>query len=509
MKKNIITSIVVIFFITILTKVLGFSREIVLASHLGVSTTADAYFTAISIPIVLFSVVVSALGSAFMPMYYEKFKEYGQNEADKFASNVLNHAIILSLIITIVGFVFSKQIVKIFVPGFSEDMIFYTANITKYLFLTLVFSSISGMFASILQSRERVITISLLGIPMNIIIILATVFYYDEYGIKALIIANFISILAQILLQGFSINKIFKYKLILRSNNDDIKKLVKLIGPVIITTVCIQMNLIIDKVIGSFKGNGAISTLNYANKIITIISGLFIITIISVYYPKFMKYSSKDKHDDLVSIVNDAKRMLSLIVIPGTLLLILLSENFVNMMFIKDNVEKEAIEKIRNVLIIYAMGLPSLATREVMIKVAYSIQKHRYVMINSILSLLINLFLNLLFGLILGVEGIALATTISTFVTTLYMNKAINKFINADINNKEVKEYSMSILLPSILAGIVAVIVKFNTNFNNNIINILAISVIFFIIYIVMILILNIGYIKVIFDKRFRVGGGK
>lgn len=508
MKKNTIKNIVVIFFITAFTKVLGFSREVVLASYLGVDAIADSYFTATSIPIILFSVVVSALGAAFMPLYSGKFRVNGQEEADKFASNVLNCGLIVSIIITIIGYTFSEQIVKIFVPGFSQNMIGYTANITKYLFLTLAFSMISGMLASILQSREKVIITSLLGIPMNVIVMLVTIFYFDEYGIKALIIANFVSIIVQILIQVLPIRKIFKYKLILNINDADIVKLIKLIGPVMITTLCIQMNLMIDKAIGSFKGDGAISILNYANKIITIISGLFITTIISVYYPKFMKYSSTKRDGKLFSIINDAKKTLSIIVIPGTLLLIVVSENLIGMMFMRDTVDIEVIKKIRNVLVIYCIGLPSIASRELMVKVAYSIQKHKYVMINSIISLGLNLVLNLGFSLVLGVEGIALATTISVLITTSHMKRSISKFINIDTNNKIInRRYYMFILLASTIATIGANIVNTEITFNNDIIKTLNTSIIFFVIYISIIGFANAKVIKVVFNKKLRREG--
>ena len=109
---------VALMIVTMLSKILGFGRELVLGALYGATVYSDEFIAASNIPKVLFTLVATALATTFIPLYYENLREGGEEKALRFSNNILNITIILGIILSTISFIFAEPIVKIFAMGF-------------------------------------------------------------------------------------------------------------------------------------------------------------------------------------------------------------------------------------------------------------------------------------------------------------------------------------------------------------------------------------------------------
>ena len=107
---------------TLIAKVLGFGRELTLAGVYGTQGISDVFKISMTIPVVIFAAVGTSLDTAFIPLYQEVLKNNGEKEANKFTNNVLNTVILICMAFSILGLIFTPQIVKVFAMGFKDEL---------------------------------------------------------------------------------------------------------------------------------------------------------------------------------------------------------------------------------------------------------------------------------------------------------------------------------------------------------------------------------------------------
>ena len=209
MSKKTKTTALVLMLIILTSKITGFFRDIVLAQTFGAGEITDAYLTALNIPVVLFDGISAALGTTFIPIYFKIKSSKGQEEVNKFTSNILNIVIIISLIFVLLGVIFAPYIVKIFAVGFKGDVFDLTVNYSKILIFSMVFIAINGLVSSYLVASGNVYISGAITIPFNIFVIIAIIFasvtesYVMVYGTLIAYIAQLLFQLPLLIKKGY------------------------------------------------------------------------------------------------------------------------------------------------------------------------------------------------------------------------------------------------------------------------------------------------------------------
>ena len=212
--------------VTILSKVLGFMRELVLASFYGTSIYSDAYLIALNIPTVIFAAIGTAISTTFIPIYYESDKIGGKVKCNKFTNNVLNIAFILSLILSVVGFIFTDQLVKLFAIGFEGDTLKLTIDFTRILIFGIIFTSISEVIKGYLNANNNFSIPGIMsGVPFNIMVIVAIILS-AKINPYILPVGTLIAISSRFIFQiPFAYKYGYKYKSYINIKDEDIKKM--------------------------------------------------------------------------------------------------------------------------------------------------------------------------------------------------------------------------------------------------------------------------------------------
>jgi putative peptidoglycan lipid II flippase len=448
---------------TMIAKVLGFGRELVLASSYGTSMYSDAYLTAVNIPLVIFAILGSTLNAVFIPMYFNVNERLGEKSALKFTNNIFNIVVAISIILAILGMTFTEPLVKVFAMGFVGKTLEVTIEFTRVMMLGVVFTGLSYVMTSYLQIKNNFAIPGLISVPRNIITI-ASIILSVKYGPNVMIWGTLLGVLSEYLFQlPFALKNGYKHQRYINFKDESIKKLIILIGPVLIGVAVNQVNMTVDRTLASTLTEGSISALNYANKLNSFIMALFITSISIVIYPKLSKLYSEKNMDEFIEPVYKCINAVILLILPITVGAVVLATPIVKILFERGAFDSRATKMTAIALIMYSIGIIGIGLRDILGKVFYSLQDTRTPMINGIIAMSMNMILNIILIKHMKIAGIAFSTSLSSIVCVLLLFRSLKKKIGYYGQDKILSTTFKS----SIAALVMGVVVYFTYNFLN------------------------------------------
>ena len=451
MKKTAL----IIMIITLLSKLLGFGRDIVLSYFFGASSVSDAYLISLTVPSVIFGIIGVGIVTAYIPMQSRVIDDFGDEAASRFTSNFTNVILIIVTIVLIVGLIFTDSIVKLFAWGFSDETRELTIDFTRISILGVYFTVLFSIFSGYLQVKKNFIVPALVGFPLNIIVIIS-IFVASRGNYNILAFGTLLATASQLLLMlPFLRKHNFKYTISLNLKDDRMIKMLYIALPVIIGTSVNQINVLVDRTIASSLEVGAVSALNYANRLNLFIQGLFVTSIITVMYPMISSYASKQNFEGIKKSLKESINLITLFVMPMTIGAMIFSDPIINLLFGRGAFDVTAIQMTSTALFFYAIGMLGFGLREVLARGFYAIQDTKTPMINAGIGVLVNIILTVVLVRFLGIGGLALATSIAAMLTTLLLFKSLRNKIGP-FGIRQISITFVKISLASMLMGVVA-----------------------------------------------------
>lgn len=497
---------VALMIVTMFSKVIGFVRELVLGALYGATTYSDIFIASSNIPKVLFTLVATALATTFIPLYYENLREGGEEKALKFSNNILNITIILGIILSTISFIFAEPIVKIFAMGFKGETFRQTVLFTRIIIFGAIFTGLSNIMKSYLQSKDSFAIPGLIGLPYNIILITSMLLSVKLKNVYVLPIGMFFAMASQFFFQvPFAYKKGYKYKLFVDFKDEYVKKMLILVAPIVIGVAVDQINIMVDKTLASTLVEGSISALNYADRLKGFVTGMFIASISSVVYPQFSKLSSMVDKTEFYSFIRKSINSVIIIIMPMTIGAMVLSEPIVRILFQRGAFDARATEMTSVALIFYSIGLIGVGLRDILTKIFYSIQDTKTPMINATIAVLMNILMNIMFIKYLKHAGLALATSLSSIICILLLFRSLKNKIGEFEQNKIIAVFLKS-TIASIVMGIISkstyklLISILGTNFFMDVISLGIAIIVGAIIYALLIIIFKVDEISIITD---------
>ncbi|MBW4861656.1 MAG: murein biosynthesis integral membrane protein MurJ [Paeniclostridium sp.] len=492
--------------VTILSKFLGFGRELALTYVHGASAYSDAYITAVSIPLVLFSSIGTAIGTTFIPLFYEVSKSEGDRKSLDFTNNIINIVLLIGMLISILGFKFAEPLVKIFAMNFSGEKLEVTVIFTKIMISGVMFIGISQIMTSWLQLNDKFIIPGMIGFPYNIIAIFS-ILLSSKGNINIMAIGTLIGTISQFLFQlPFAIKSNFRYKAYINLKDKHIKKMLWLIIPVFIGVGVNQLNNIVDRSLASTLGDGIITILNSANRLNNFVIGLFIATIAAVVYPTFSKLSNEGNKAKFIESITQSINIVIILIIPVSIGAIVLANPVVRIVFERGAFDSNATSMTAIALACYSIGMIGVGLREILNRVFFSLKDTRTPMINGALSMIINILLNIILIKFLGCAGLAFATSLASLICILLLFRSLNKKIGYYGQDKIIETIIKSLASAIIMSVFIIIIFKLVTNFLGigfikDIISLGAATAIGAIVYIVLVIKLKVEEINIITNR--------
>ncbi|WP_300282580.1 murein biosynthesis integral membrane protein MurJ [Peptacetobacter sp.] len=447
-----------LFIVTMISKVFGFARETILVSVHGAGMVTDAFITSMNIPTVIFSTIGSALATTFIPMYYTVEKDLGKEGTDKFVNNIFNIIVIISLLLSIIGYIFSDELVKIFAMSYTGEKLKLASEFTRIMIWGMVFIGLSNIMTCLMNINSKFIVPSLTGIPFNIIIILG-IYLSAKYDVRLMPIFTLVGMASQFLFQvPVSYKDGYRYKFYINIKDKYIKKMLILVIPVFIGVGVNQLNTVVDKTLASTLGNGIITILNSASILNTFVIGVFISSIQSVVYPLLSKLSSEGNGKAATSIIRKSVNVVIILMVPITVGIIVLSVPIVQLAFERGKFDHNATLLTASALSYYAIGLTASGLRNILGNVFYSFGDTKTPMRNGMIAMFMNICMNLIFIKFMGHCGLAFATSISATICILLLFISLKKKIKY-FGQDKILITTIKSIIASLIMGIVVYMV--------------------------------------------------
>ena len=413
---------------TVLAKLLGFVREMVLAYRFGAGAVSDAYVICFSIP----TVILAGLGTAIMTCYISIYSELEVNNPrrlQQFHNSTTSLILLISMALVGIFQAFSEPIVKLFAVGFDEATLQFAVSLARIMVISLLFIALSYMLQGYLQMKGSFVAVGLVSVPLNIMVILTILLAKDN---STLILGTGPVIgyaVAVGMLLGVALKKGYTYFPQFRLRDPYIKKLLKLVLPIFAGRTIIQINALIDRSLGSTLVEGSVSALNYANRVFGVVTSVFVVSLITAVFPQLSRQNAQHNMRSIKRTTRTGMGMVTLIVLPMSAALIFFAEPIIRILFERGAFGADAVRLTAESLTFYSIGLIFYSYRDVLSNVFYSMQDTKIPTFNSILAVLLNIGLN--YALIgpLAHKGLALATSLSSVITVIMLMISLRRKI--------------------------------------------------------------------------------
>ena len=459
--SKILKSASILFIATIISKIIGFLRDVVIGYVYGIGTISDSYLMALNIITVAFiSLLCVAIQSTYMPIYTDVEGKEGKQKALKFTSNIINIIFIISLIVVVLGWFFTEPLVKLFATGFEGEKLKLTMELTRILLFSVGLVCITYILKAYLEIHDYFLVTGLMPLPYNTSIIIA-VLLSKAFGVDFLAYGTVFAFFVQMaFLIPFCYKKGFRYKFNINLFDKNVKQMALAIFPVLIGASAYQINSLVDKNLSSFLVTGSLSALNYAYKLNIFVIGVFVASITTVMYPIFSKLGAQKNLKQLKITLCKSVNGVILITMPISVGAFILSKPIVKLLFERGAFDETATLITAQILSCYAIGMVASGMRDILVRVFYSLQDTKIPMKNSILCVICNILFNLILIQTMKVSGLALGSSLAAIVAVCFLiiklRKKIGKFNVMSILITLLKTFIASCLMAFIVLKLFA-----------------------------------------------------
>ncbi len=395
---------------TFAAKLLGLIRDSLIAAFFATGMQADAFMAASKLPTTLFDMVVGGVISAtFIPVFNDIMTKENKDSAMKFANKFVTVILMITVVISLLGIIFADPLVNIIAPEYTGDKHALTVSLTTIMFPMIIFTGMAFSFVGILQSFGEYNIPSIISLVSNLAIIIYFVLFGKKFGVKGLAVTMVIAWSLQVVVQIPSLIKFkFRYRPDFRLKDKHIKQALLLAGPMLISTWVQPLYTIINSRLASGI-DGAYSSLEYANRLYLIVTGIFSFVVTNLIFPKLSRANASDNREEAQQLVMTSLKAIAIIILPLTAGFILLSNPVTSLIYEHGEFTSDKVVIVSQALSCYSIGMLGLAVNEILSKSFFSMQDSKTPMINSIISMVFNIVLAYILFNFLHVNGLALA----------------------------------------------------------------------------------------------------
>lgn len=421
-KKNHIKTVGLIMGITMLGKVLGLVRDMLLGHNFGTGMESAAFLTASRIPRTFFDAIfAAAISASFIPVFAQRMEQHGKEDAFRLSRCFFTWMGLLTAAMSLLGMVFAQPLVGLLAQGFDAETAALCARLLRMLFPTVFFTGIAFSMVGVLQSMGEFYIPAALSAASNGIIILYYLLFCRKFGIYGLAWAFLLGWAVQALMQMPWLHKNqFHYRPYLR--HPALKNVFTLMLPVMVSTWIQPVNQLISTRFASFLFEGAgASAMEYANTLYTMVAGILVLSITNVMFPEMSRLSSVGQDEELGKLIGGTLRGMLFLLLPMTAGLMLLSEPLVRLLYQYKTWDAFSTQITARALCFMSLGMVGYGIQNILSRAFYAQQNGKVPMISGAVSIVVNLVLCLVLSNRLDVAGLAIATAASSAVSAILL----------------------------------------------------------------------------------------
>ena len=416
---NLLKSLAAVSSLTMVSRVLGFVRDTLIARIFGAGVASDAFVVAFKLPNLLRRIFAEgAFSQAFVPILAEYKTQQGEEATRTFLAYVAGLLTLVLALVTLLGMLAAPWIVWGSAPGFADEpeRFALTVDLLRVTFPYILLISLSSLLGAVLNTWNRFSVPAFVPTLLNVSMIIFTVWlapYFDP-PIMALGWAVLVGGLAQFLWQLPALKQVGMLVLPRLSLRDTgVWRVLRQMGPAIFGVSVGQISLIINTIFASFLVAGSVSWMYYADRLMELPSGVLGVALGTILLPALAKtYASADRAD-YSKLLDWGLRLCFLLVLPCTLALALIAEPLIVSLFQYGKFTAHDSAMTQQALVAYSVGLLALILVKILAPGFYAQQDIKTPVRIAIVSLLATQAMNALFIFVIDLRHAGLALSIS------------------------------------------------------------------------------------------------
>ena len=420
--KSIARGAMVVMAATLLSRLVGFFREMVIAGRFGLTGETDAYLVAFAVPSGIAMAIAAGTSAGFIPVLNNYLVLNKKDDADTIASTLINVLAAALVIIVAAAMIYAPGLVKILAPGFTGYYISLTASLVRIMFPALVFVSLMGIASGFLNSHRHFLFPALGPMITSMVIIGSAVILGPVWGIKGLAAGTLTGFACQFLIQvPVMYKKGFRYRLEFAVTHPGVIKVFKLMVPVLIASLAPPLILMVERGLASGLDEGSISALNYAFRLMQLPLGLFLMAVSVPLFPALSTLAAQKEMVRLKETLVKGVGILALIMVPACAGLIALSTPIVRLLFERGAFEAKDTIPTAYALSLYALALLPFSVRDIFRRGFYSLQNTLIPVAVTVAAFILNIILDFIFVRFMGIGGLALGAVLSAMAEAVFL----------------------------------------------------------------------------------------
>lgn len=439
MSKRLLKSGMIVSAMTLISRVLGLVRDVVVANLMGAGASADVFFFANKIPNFLRRLFAEgAFSQAFVPVLTENHAQGDMDKTRELIARAAGTLGVIVSIVTVLGVLGSGVVTALFGFGWFLDWMhggpaaekFELASLMlKITFPYLWFITFVALSGAILNTLGKFAVSSFTPVFLNVMIILAAWFISPQMSQPeiGLAIGVFLGGLVQFL---FQIPFLIKAGVMVKPKwgwrDPGVVKIRTLMIPALFGVSVSQINLLFDTFIASFLQTGSISWLYYSDRLLEFPLGLFGIAIATVILPALSRKHVDSQSEGFAHTMDWGVRMVTLLGIPAMLGLMALAKPMLMVLFMRGEFSPQDVHQASLSLLAYASGLLNFMLIKVLAPGYYSRQDTKTPVKYGIIAMVTNMVFNAIFAYFYGYIGLAIATALSAFVNMALLYRGLH-----------------------------------------------------------------------------------
>ncbi|MDW8070871.1 MAG: murein biosynthesis integral membrane protein MurJ, partial [Anaerolineae bacterium] len=413
--------IVMVFFV--LSRALGFLREVVIARQFGTSAELDAYLAAFRIPDLLFALMAGgALGSALIPVLSDYLARDDERAAWQLASAVLNWVVLaMGGVAALVALGAPLLVRTVIAPGFTPAQHALTAELMRWMLLSTLIFGVSGIVMGILNARQHFLLPALAPAVYNVAITLGAWLLGPALGVRGAVVGVVAGAAAHLLVQLPALRHFnVRYWPRLAPHDPGVREVGRLMAPRALGLAAVELNHLVNVVLASGLTTGSLAALNYGRMLMLLPEGIIAQSVAIAAFPTFSALAARNEHAAMRGVFLTTLRSVLYLTLPATVGLILLREPLVVTLLQRGAFDARSSTATAWALLFYALGLASHATLELITRAFYAIHDTRTPVGVGVAAMIANALLSVAFIASfrqLGWAphgGLALANTLAT-----------------------------------------------------------------------------------------------
>ena len=453
-RSSIIKIIGAVAVVNLLSRLIGFFREMLIGYHFGTSVEADSVVAAYTIPNFLYIAAGGAITTAFISIYS---KTEGSVK-NSFRQIIYTYSSLLFAVLSLLFFLYPTFFIRGLFWGLTNKELYLTSQLFKWMGLSTFFLVLSMFLTGLLNTNERFKTAAFAPLLNNTVFVLVAALFYPIMGIEAYAYGAILGGIVMFLLLIWAVirSRFLSHSYQFRIGSEEteyVKRFLSIAVPVLFGGATLQFYFLIHRVFASQLQDGAIAALNYSSKFVQLPQTIMMTAVTTVIYPLIAKTIASGNRDKLNDLLNKGIMTLVLFMFPTTVYVYFYSEEIIQLLFEYGSFTKESTIQTALLLKILVLGMFAHAMNVYLTRFYYAMERPLLPVVTGVLAVFgINTGVSILFIGKYGESAIAWGTTISAysqmFILLFYMLTKL-KF---SISN--IKEIVKHLLLLAVMISI-------------------------------------------------------